>query len=558
MAPTQQFAACEKKLLKSHLAHPVLRPRSSLLPLLLPTQPTITDTTEHTTSEQHGIPQQDALSNSTSCLTSFPVLSAATATIQSPSINGFLPTPSPASALPPQADLNFNAAIHGSSNSSSYPSATIPPQDFPVFTTDSHQSPWPPSSAQSLPAQSAQPPSFPHHSPQQDFVLFDQAPPRRTNVNRTASSPASAAALGSLNNANRRHSAQLTSGSASPSLQNHQVARIIQATGHQTSSTAFTNRYHPPAQNHQDQQQFYASLSAPSSTTAANQQNRPARPPVPLFIQGVGNQQPAGKMDLQGKSPVSVARNFPSSHKTDAMGNLEDFTAFGGGASTTAYSSPAVPGYDLNVSSASSTSNMSTVSPQDLLIREPFTSAPNSTQFTNLTSPSIYNESPEFNDSSYEVSPNFGSNDFDKGAQDVWFPLFPQGENITGQASAADNSPAEQFEELEVVEETVQPQPQQPRRNAGSSSSPPARSHGRHSSVAGVNARRAKPLPPIVVEDKTNPTAMKRARNTLAARKSRQRKAQRLEDLEETIVELRKEIDYWKNLALSKPGINAS
>ena len=42
---------------------------------------------------------------------------------------------------------------------------------------------------------------------------------------------------------------------------------------------------------------------------------------------------------------------------------------------------------------------------------------------------------------------------------------------------------------------------------------------------------------------------MKRARNTLAARKSRERKAQRLDDLEERIAELERERDYWKQLA---------
>jgi general control protein GCN4 len=306
-------------------------------------------------------------------------------------------------------------------------------------------------------------------------------------------------------------------------LQNHRVAQIIQATGHSTSSPAFTNRYNSPAQNH-----FYAS-SAPTSTVALNQQaNRPARPPVPLFTQSTGSiPQTTAKMSLE-----------------DLQG-LEDFTGFEGGAPTS-YSSPGMPAvYDLNASASSSTSNMGTVSPQDLLLQEPYMSAPNSTALTSLTSPSVYNESPEYN--SYDVSPNFGTNDFDPNAGDPWFPLFPQ-QDATAQQLAPpavdDRSPVENTEELDVVERTST------RRKSGNSHSPPS---GRHSSVSGVSSRRRdKPLPPIVVEDPGDTVAMKRARNTLAARKSRERKAQRLEDLEEKIAKLEEERDHWKQIALGR------
>ncbi|KAL7622356.1 General control protein [Parahypoxylon ruwenzoriense] len=402
-------------------------------------------------------------------------------------------------------------------------------------------------SSSSLPAPPAQS-NFPQQQLQQDFVLFDLSPPQRQNVNRTVSSPASAAAFGSLH-ANRSHSSHLSHGSASPSLQNQRVAQIIQATGHQTSSsTAFTNRFNSHAQN-QNQHQFFASLSAPPSTAAVNQQNRPARPPVPLFTQGIGSQQNPAKMDLQGNWSDSASSSIFISHATDAL-SLEDFTAFEGGA-TTAYSSPGVPGYDLNVSSASSNaSNMGTVSPQDLLIHEPFASAPNSAAITNLTSPSIYNESPEFHDN-YEVSPNFGSSDFDHGSNDHWYSLFPQENTVTEPAPATpavDESPAPPSEELEIVETTSQP-----RRKPGNS--PPSGAHGRHSSVTGVNSRRRdKPLPPIVIDDPNDTVAMKRARNTLAARKSRERKAQRLEELEEKIAKLEQERDHWKRIALQKSG----
>ncbi|KAI8631101.1 hypothetical protein F5Y19DRAFT_482963 [Xylariaceae sp. FL1651] len=439
-------------------------------------------------------------------------------------------------ALPPQVELNFEEAILGS-RASSQPTATIPSQDFPVFTTDSNQSPWLPSSSPSLPASSAQH-NF-QHPPQQDFVLFDSPQPTRTTVNRTASSPASAAPFGSLNSNNT--STNRRDSSTSPAIQNQRIQQIIQATGHQFSPSAFTNRFNSLAQN-QSQHQFYASLSAPSSTAAVNQQSRAARPPVPLFTQGLGSQRPSAKMDLQGNFSASISRSS-SSPKTDAMSSLEEFTAFGSGAPTT-FSSPAIPGCDLNVSSASSTTNLGTISPDELLLREPFASAPNSTAFTNLTTPSNFGESPEFE--TYEVSPNFG--DFESGSSDHWFPLFPTESATTDQATALIKSPTQAPEELENNETDSQP-----RRKSGNS--PPSNNHGRHSSVSGVNSRRRdKPLPPIIVDDPNDNVAMKRARNTLAARKSRERKAQKLEELEEKIAKLEEERDHWKRIAMSRPS----
>jgi len=210
---------------------------------------------------------------------------------------------------------------------------------------------------------------------------------------------------------------------------------------------------------------------------------------------------------------------------------------------TSAYSSPAIPTvFDLNSSTASST-NIGTVSPQDLLIQEPFMSAPNSAALTALTSPSVYNESPDFGDG-FDVSPNFGSSELDISGSDVWFPLFPQGNGLALDTSKPDPASPEESEDAELVEQS---RATSGRRKSGNS--PP--SGGRHSSISGVNSRRRdKPLPPIIIEDPSDTTAMKRARNTLAARKSRERKAQRLDELEETIAKLTAERDHWKKMAL--------
>ncbi|KAI0811765.1 hypothetical protein GGR55DRAFT_694806 [Xylaria sp. FL0064] len=444
-------------------------------------------------------------------------------------------------ALPPEVDLNFEEAIRSYRTSSLQPD-TIPSQDFPVFTTDSNQSTWLPSSSSSQPAPSAHQHNF-QSPPQQDFVLFDDSPqPTRTTVNRTASSPAStAAAFGSLNTSNT--STHRRDSSTSPALQNQRVHQIIQATGHQYSPSALTQRFNSIAQN--QQQQFYAHLSTLSSAAATNQQTRLARPPVPLFSQGTGNQRTPANMDLQGKLPTPSCEYGTGSPFSDALNSLEGFTAFGGGASaSTAFSSPAINGCDLDVSSASGSTHLGTVSPGELLLREQF-SAPNSTSFTNLTTPSNFGESPEFDH--FEVSPNFG--DFDAGSTENWFPLFPES-TTTNQATAPTKSPLEVPAELEITETDSLP-----RRK--SSNSPPSSTsqHGRHSSVSGVNSRRRdKPLPPIVVDDPNDTVAMKRARNTLAARKSRERKAAKLEELEDKIAKLEEERDHWKRIALSRPS----
>ncbi|KAJ3465264.1 hypothetical protein MRS44_005922 [Fusarium solani] len=420
-----------------------------------------------------------------------PSVPSPTVKIPSPDLNASIPTQPPRSAHL-LVDLNFSTALN-SISSSSLNTANISGQDFLVSTTDS-QSSWLPSTQPSLPALSAhqfQSPETQH----QDFVLFDQPPNRSTT---------------SLSN-QRRHSSYLhkrRQQPASSAVQNQRVAQLLKAIGNTSSPV---NR---PAN------QFYAS-SAPSSSTTLLQQNTSARPPVPLFSQSTGSIQQTAKM------------------MNAADVELEEFTAFEGGANT-AFSSPAVPSvFDLGGSASSSISNLATVSPHDLLFQEPFMSAPNSSALTALTSPSIHNESPDFTDG-YDVSPNFGNADFDTSG-DPWYPLFPQDVSALEKASV-ENSPATKSDDLESVGRSSSSD----RRKSGTSPST------RHSSVAGVNARkRDKPLPPIVVDDPNDVIAMKRARNTLAARKSRERKAQRLEDLEAKIARLEAERDHWKSLALA-------
>ncbi|PHH88155.1 hypothetical protein CDD83_7892 [Cordyceps sp. RAO-2017] len=410
--------------------------------------------------------------------------------------------------------MNFSTALDSISSSSLHSTANISAQDFLVFTTDP-QSTWLPNSASPPPAPSAHQFQTPApESPQQDFVLFDSPQPQHPSLNRSAAS---------LSSSQRRHSYQnRRDPRTSPAVQNQRVAQLLQGIGNQSLSSVNVNRL--------AKQQFYAS-SAPSSTVSLIQQNPSrSRPPVPLFHQGADS------------GPGQAARMMNA-----ADVDLDEFTAFEGGAST-AFSSPAVPSaMDFSGSTSSSTSNLGTVSPQDLLIQEPFMSAPNSTALTALTSPSVYNESPEFDN--FDVSPGFESADFE-GSGDPWYPLFPQDSHGgADQPNSLDGSPAQASDDVE--EPSGRASSAGARKKAAGSPT----GGGRHSSVAGVNSRkRDKPLPPIIVEDPHDTVAMKRARNTLAARKSRERKAQRLEELEERIAKLEAERDHWKSIALSQSG----
>lgn len=201
--------------------------------------------------------------------------------------------------------------------------------------------------------------------------------------------------------------------------------------------------------------------------------------------------------------------------------------------SETTFSSPAMPAvFDV------AGGHIGTVSPQDLFVHEPYMSAPNSSALTALTSPSTYNGSPDMHDS-FNMSPPLGGSDFDNGAHDAWFPLFPQ--DTLGDVSAAAfvQDPSHNGEDDAAKVDSTQKK----RKSRGQSVS-------QQSPGSGVGSRRReKPLPPIVVEDPTDVVAMKRARNTLAARKSRERKAQRVDELEERIAKLERERDYWKQLA---------
>lgn len=195
-----------------------------------------------------------------------------------------------------------------------------------------------------------------------------------------------------------------------------------------------------------------------------------------------------------------------------------------------------------------------TVSPKDIF-NDGGLSAPPSAAFTNLTSPDI--NSP-FGLDSYDTSPMFGVDEMNNATAD-WFPLFNDG-NDAQTTSFSSTAPP-----LERTVSTAS--------NAQSSASSNNNSplildvHNRRkssvaspsmSATAGVKSRRRKqPLPPIAV-DPSDKVALKRARNTLAARESRQRKLDhvsvlelRVKELEEEREQMAAEMAKWKAIAVA-------
>jgi general control protein GCN4 len=196
-----------------------------------------------------------------------------------------------------------------------------------------------------------------------------------------------------------------------------------------------------------------------------------------------------------------------------------------------------------------------TVSPKDIFA-DHFGSAPPSAAFTNLTSPDI-DESPFLNNDSFECSPMF-QNEPTLMSSD-WFSLFPEEESKTVEPNygpAAVSQP---------LERTISSQSME--RSGSSSTGSPIvldSSFRRKSSVTNSPAtngisksrRRKGPLPAISV-DPSDKIALKRARNTLAARESRQRKFDHVSELEKRIADAEAETERWKSIALAH-GYNGS
>ncbi|KAJ6202707.1 hypothetical protein J3E72DRAFT_435440 [Bipolaris maydis] len=280
-------------------------------------------------------------------------------------------------------------------------------------------------------------------------------------------------------------------------------------------------------------QHFYAN-SAPSSTTEFQQPRLRQRPPVPLFS--------------------SSSNNTPQLHNATNMADLNSNNSFDSGASLMSnfnngsFSLDSVSAFTAINDPSVAAGSTRTVSPKDIF-NDAFGSAPPSTAFTNLTSPDI-GDSPFINDS-FECSPMFNGEPNMTDKSD-WFSLFPEQET-----KVPDNvyAPAISM----PLERTISSQSME--RSGSSSTGSPIvlDSYTRRKSsvtnspaINGVSKsrRRKGPLPSITV-DPNDKVALKRARNTLAARESRQRKFDHVSTLEQRNSELQAEVEKWKSIAMA-------
>lgn len=188
-----------------------------------------------------------------------------------------------------------------------------------------------------------------------------------------------------------------------------------------------------------------------------------------------------------------------------------------------------------------------TVSPHDIFMDH---SAPNSNALTNLTTPSMYDGSPDDLDN-FDASPLFvDSNPTGRGQ---WTPLF---EHESGSYAPAQMT--ESTESLDDQNSGIAPTSVCMDRTVSMSSMTSATkgseqldSRHRLSLTSGVtkNRRTGRALPPIEVEEGDS-RALKRAKNTMAARKSRQKKRDIEESLRSDLADMTAERDRWMHIAI--------
>ena len=123
---------------------------------------------------------------------------------------------------------------------------------------------------------------------------------------------------------------------------------------------------------------------------------------------------------------------------------------------------------------------------------------------------------------------------------DPWYPLFPQDIPDEQRENKAPSSVSD-------AENPLSKHLQSSNQKAIATSSEV------HSWLSTVKSLRAEmDMPTIIVGDPNDSIAMKRARNTLAARKSRQRKMKRFDELEEQISKLAAEREHWREIAMKR------
>lgn len=198
-----------------------------------------------------------------------------------------------------------------------------------------------------------------------------------------------------------------------------------------------------------------------------------------------------------------------------------------------------------------------TVSPQELFLDHDFT-APSTGSTAYLTTPSLIDGTPDL--SSYDCSPAFGTLD----TEQTWPPLFPDTQkDDLDFATHPLFSSTEDFELSHTTSLTSSASSLPPtnesavlkrsRSSIGAAASPSAEPD-RHclsltSGILKSSRRQCKDLAPID-PDENDERAVKRARNTMAARKSRQKKRDIEDALRLALEAMTAERDRWRMLAV--------
>ena len=182
-----------------------------------------------------------------------------------------------------------------------------------------------------------------------------------------------------------------------------------------------------------------------------------------------------------------------------------------------------------------------TISPQDLMIDD---WAPDSTPSSFLETPGTAEfDSPDtFIANSTDPSP-FMDHSLDFSINHEPMNHFASLDDIEQmQAAALPN--AQRFQNSAMQRTTSTDMASLPMsRDVSSSSKRPSKTDAR------VTKRSRGPLPPIKVDDENDTVAVKRCRNTLAARKSRAKRQQHVEELEAEVARLTADVEFWRNAA---------
>ncbi|KAE8361200.1 hypothetical protein BDV27DRAFT_148008 [Aspergillus caelatus] len=457
------------------------------------------------------------------------------------------------SESPVPGPLNFSTTSGSSSSLNN-----ISTFDFTSFNTDHHQQTWLPTppppqpTAQNLNSNN----DNSANSLQEDFVLYPSQHPRDSRapapLSTTPRYPAYHPSLVRLGHLSRRHTLSLQQQlqqqqlSASP-VQVPRLTRFAsQSTGFPLSSS---HRFSPSTRKHL--LRLHAASVASNSPPAVLNSAYPNRPPVPLF-----NSPANSTYQKRQQIPINHRRIMSTPNIAQDLPDLFDLHAdrFGDDLIPTTESTMLSP-QQMTAGVMAGPDSLAdlpsgTISPKDLFMDA---SAPPSASFTDLSTPSF--ESPGY--FSQDTSPMFAT-DIELGpGVEEWGSLFPSQDDFS---LGLDTTTLDIAAALSQPKAKADVTPASPmiRTTSSRATSPSTRSVTKPSTVAGVNARQRKPLPPIKF-DSHDPVAMKRARNTEAARKSRARKLERQEEMQRRIDELEKSLEeaqrreqYWKALAQNK------